>query len=363
MAFIAAFFVSVFALPVSRVIARNYIFSRRSWWGIPAVVYGEGERVRELLDNLKDNPRLGYIPVAVVDESATDTETYRDIPVLHSIEESKRLNRDLHIKMAIIIPGDDQSEGYRHLVLTTLSNFRYNIIIPNLNFYNTISMHIRDINGILGLATTHDLTKWYNMAVKRALDLFMLVVGGIVILPVFGIVAVLVKATSPGPVFYRHKRIGQDGREINVWKFRSMRVDADQVLESILAEDPVMRAEWEACRKLTNDPRITAIGKFLRKSSLDELPQLLNILAGEMSFIGPRPVTESERTKYGENFDYIFSVKPGLGGMWQVSGRSDTDYRERVALDSYYIQNWSLWMDIWLIFKTVAVVFTGKGAR
>jgi Undecaprenyl-phosphate galactose phosphotransferase WbaP len=177
------------------------------------------------------------------------------------------------------------------------------------------------------------------------------------------VIAILIKVSSPGPVLYGHERIGKKGKVIKVWKFRSMIVDADKVLDELLAVDPEMRAEWDAAHKLKKDPRITGIGNFLRKTSLDELPQFYNILKGEMSFIGPRPVTKSEEEKYGENFNYIFSVTPGISGMWQVSGRSDADYAERVAFDSYYIQNWSLWLDIWLIFRTVGVVFSGKGAR
>ena len=141
-----------------------------------------------------------------------------------------------------------------------------------------------------------------------------------------------------------------------------MCIDADKKLEEILANNPQMREEWEKERKFTNDPRITKFGKFLRKTSLDELPQLINILLGQMSFVGPRPVTEPELVKYGPYRDYVLSVSPGLSGMWQTSGRSDTEYEERISLDSYYIQNWSIWLDMWILIKTVYVVFKGRGA-
>lgn len=362
-AFLVSYVFSLFALPLNRVIARNYVFSRLRWWGIPAVVYGEGEAGRKIIDSLLKNPRVGYIPVALVDETDKKTTEYHGIPVISSIEESKKLNTVLHIKMAIVVPKENAAEQDKHVIITTLSNFRYNIIIPHQGFLNTISMTVRDINGVLGMATTHNLTKWYNIAFKRLVDLFMLLLGSVVVIPLTLILALIIKISSPGPVFYGHERIGKNGQKIRVWKFRSMIIDADKILDSILEKNPDIRAEWEAAHKLKNDPRITGIGKFLRKTSLDELPQLLNILMGEMSFIGPRPVTKSEEQKYGENFNYIFSVKPGISGMWQVSGRSDTDYSERVAFDSYYIQNWSLWLDIWLIFKTIGVVFSGKGAR
>lgn len=141
-----------------------------------------------------------------------------------------------------------------------------------------------------------------------------------------------------------------------------MVVDADKQLEKILAESPEMRAEWEKDRKFTNDPRVTKVGKILRKTSLDEIPQFFNILIGEMSFVGPRPVTRPELAKYGSKADFILLAQPGLSGMWQISGRSDTGYEERITLDSYYIQNWSVWLDIWIIIKTVFVVLKGKGA-
>jgi Undecaprenyl-phosphate galactose phosphotransferase WbaP len=362
-AFLAAFFFSIFALPLSRTIARKWFYSRFSWWGIPAAVFGSGGKAKELIDNLTHNPGLGYVPVALVDESDASVDYYKGIPVLHSIEESKRLNTELNIKMAVIVVENNDSSSYHHLMMTTLSNFRYNIFVPRQNFFNTISMTIRDINGTLGLATTHNLTKGYNMMVKRALDLTMLTIGFAFFIPLILILGTLIKATSPGPVFYRHERIGKDGKTIRVWKFRSMVIDSKERLEELLSSSPALRAEWDAKHKLDNDPRVTRVGAFLRKSSLDELPQLLNILKGEMSFIGPRPVTQDEVAKYGENFSYVFSVKPGVSGMWQVSGRSDTDYAERVAYDSYYIQNWSLWLDVWLIFRTIGVVFSGKGAR
>ncbi len=183
-----------------------------------------------------------------------------------------------------------------------------------------------------------------------------------VLIPVFFILMILTKLTSRGPIFYGHKRVGKNGKEFKCWKFRSMCIDADKKLEEILATNPQMRAEWEKDRKFTNDPRVTKIGKILRKTSIDEIPQFFNILVGEMSFVGPRPVTKPELEKYGKKSDFILTVQPGLSGFWQISGRSDTGYEERITLDSYYIHNWSVWLDIWIIIKTVYVVIKGKGA-
>ena len=159
-----------------------------------------------------------------------------------------------------------------------------------------------------------------------------------------------------------YKRVGRNGKVIKWWKFRSMVVNAQEMLEKLLAENEEMRIQWEKDRKLEHDPRITKFRKILRKTSMDELPQLINILLGEMSLVGPRPVTEPELEKYGDYKDYVLSVKPGLSGMWQISGRSDTGYEERISYDTYYIQNWSIWLDIWILIKTVYVVIKGRGA-
>jgi Undecaprenyl-phosphate galactose phosphotransferase WbaP len=176
------------------------------------------------------------------------------------------------------------------------------------------------------------------------------------------LVALLIKITSPGPALYTHERVGKDGKRFKIYKFRSMCTDAEERLEKLLRENPVYREEWEKNQKLKDDPRITKIGRFIRNTSLDEFPQLINVLKGDMSLLGPRPVTESEMEKYGEDFLRIFSVKPGMSGLWQVSGRSNTDYAERVAYDSYYLQSWSIWLDLWILYKTIGVVLNKKGA-
>ena len=176
-------------------------------------------------------------------------------------------------------------------------------------------------------------------------------------------VPVLVKLTSRGPVFYRQRRLGKMGRPIRVWKFRSMYADADERLKAILESDPARRAEWEANYKLADDPRVTPLGRFLRKTSIDEFPQLFNVFAGDMALVGPRPIVEGEVAHYGPAYETFSSVKPGITGLWQASGRSDTDYARRVALDVHYVLNWSPWMDIWILFRTVYAVAFMRGAR
>jgi len=202
----------------------------------------------------------------------------------------------------------------------------------------------------------------WNLWIKRLMDLVIVIFGGILILPFLLILALLVKLGSPGPVLYGHKRLGANGKYFTAYKFRSMVVDAQERLQKLFESHPEIKKEWEENHKIQNDPRVTTIGKFLRRTSMDEFPQLINILKGEMSLVGPRPIVDEEVSKYGEDFNRIFSVRPGLTGMWQVSGRSGTDYATRILYDTYYLQSWSVWLDIWILFMTFGAVIRGKGA-
>jgi Undecaprenyl-phosphate galactose phosphotransferase WbaP len=197
---------------------------------------------------------------------------------------------------------------------------------------------------------------------KRLMDIVLTLVGGMLLLPLLFYIAVAVKMSSRGPVLYANERIGRDGRRFRMWKFRSMFTNGDVLLEYYLDAHPEFREEWETTQKLKWDPRITRIGRFIRKTSLDELPQLWNVLRGDMSLVGPRPILLEEETKYGDYYALYTMVAPGITGMWQVSGRSNTSYQERLDLVAYYVRNWSLWLDIYLLMRTVRIVLFGKGA-
>ena len=197
---------------------------------------------------------------------------------------------------------------------------------------------------------------------KTIFDFTLTFIGTICISPLLAYIAYRIKKEDPGPVIFKHMRVGKNGKSFPCYKFRSMCVDAKQMLEKYLRENPEARMEWERDFKLKNDPRITKSGTFLRKTSLDELPQIFNVLKGEMSLVGPRPVIKEELERYGEYVDDYLMVKPGITGMWQVSGRSDIDYTERVLLDSWYVRNWSVWIDIVMLVKTFKVVLLRKGA-
>lgn len=196
---------------------------------------------------------------------------------------------------------------------------------------------------------------------KRCLDLIVAASLLLFLAPLFLLIALAIKGSDGGPVLFRHRRIGRHGAEFWCLKFRTMTPDADQRLQRHLAENPEAAREWEASRKLKNDPRATVLGNVLRRSSVDELPQLLNVVKGEMSLVGPRPIVREEIPKYGRFIADYMCARPGLTGLWQVSGRNDVDYAERVALDSQYVRQWSIEQDLIIILKTFRVVVAGRG--
>ncbi|NDR59018.1 sugar transferase [Aliiruegeria sabulilitoris] len=197
---------------------------------------------------------------------------------------------------------------------------------------------------------------------KRFFDIVFSTMALIFFLPIMVMIAAVLLLREGGPVFFRHKRVGYAGKQFSCLKFRTMVLDADKRLEELLARDPVARAEWEVNQKLTNDPRISCLGHFLRKTSLDELPQFFNVLKGDMSVVGPRPIVLAEVARYRENIFEYKSVRPGITGLWQVNGRNDTTYEERVAMDTEYARNRSFIGDLRIVFQTVEVVLTGRGA-
>ena len=218
------------------------------------------------------------------------------------------------------------------------------------------------LDGLGGLEMVNQRRMKAMRLGKSVLDFLLSLVAFVCFLPLFAIIPVLIKLTSRGPVFYRASRLGKGGRPIKVWKFRSMYADAEERLVGMLEANPALKAEFEANFKLANDPRVTPFGRFLRRTSLDEIPQLFNVFSGEMALIGPRPIVEKEVVYYGKAYPVFSSVKPGITGLWQTSGRSDIDYARRVALDSYYVLNWSPWLDIWVLFRTVGAVLFMRGA-
>jgi len=240
--------------------------------------------------------------------------------------------------------------------------FSYILYVPTAHSFPVSDARAASVGLLGGLEMSNCRRMKLLAAEKGIVDRLLSGMIFLLAIPFFLIVPILIKLTSRGPVFYKAKRLGKFGRTIYIWKFRSMYADADKRLADLLAADHEMKDEFEKTFKLKNDPRTTPLGKFLRKTSIDELPQLFNVFRGEMALVGPRPIVEKEIAYYGKSYEIFSSAKPGITGLWQVSGRSDCDYDERVALDVHYILNWSPWMDLWIVFRTIASVLKMKGS-
>jgi undecaprenyl-phosphate galactose phosphotransferase len=236
------------------------------------------------------------------------------------------------------------------------------MVIPNEALLQTSTGDVEQVGSVLVMKYRYNLLRPLNRYVKRLFELGLALLLVVALLPLLLLLSLLVALASPGPIFFRQRRIGRFGREFDCIKFRTMYADAEKRLAGLLASDPGVRDEYELYARITNDPRVTGIGRFLRRTSLDELPQFINVLRGEMAVVGPRPYLPAETAKVGEHLETIVRVRPGLTGLWQVSGRAELPFRERCVLDDYYIRNWSLWMDFSILLRTARALLTGRGA-
>jgi Undecaprenyl-phosphate galactose phosphotransferase WbaP len=355
---------SLFLVPLARGILRMAC-AARPWWGLPTVVLGSGDSASRVIASLRRNARLGLKAVAVLDDGEARLPALDGVPVAGGFQLAASLGRDLRIPYAIIAlaqKSDEAQATLMRLIERYGKIFPHLVVIPDLFGSSLLWLSALDLGGMLGLEVKQRLMLPGPRRTKRLFDLLLTVGGGLLALPLLLLLGTLVRLTSRGPVFYTQTRVGQGGRLFKAWKFRSMIADADRVLASYLAQHPEQLAEWERDRKLRHDPRITWLGRFLRRSSLDELPQLWNVLRGDMSLIGPRPIVQDEVRFYTHRFHLYGKLKPGMTGLWQVSGRNDTTYAERVDFDSYYVRNWSIWLDLVILSRTSLVVFFGRGA-
>lgn len=349
-------------VPVSRFFIK-FLWRRFGSYKIRAVIFGGGQNALEAYQVLSKESYLGYDFIAVVCSSEEENLLKGLIPCLTRFEDIKELPDYRRIQYFIATDGDQ--EGLREYWIRSLTNSycRSVSIIPatrGIPINNTkMSFLFSQEMLILGLNTS--LTKPVSRVLKRFFDFIVSLLLLVVLSPVFLILGVLISRDGGAPI-YGHERVGQDGKKFKCLKFRSMVRNSQKVLQDLLENDPAAREEWEKDFKLKNDPRITSLGDFIRKTSLDELPQLFNVLIGQMSLVGPRPIVEEELARYKENVDYYLLAKPGMTGLWQVSGRNDVDYDKRVYFDAWYVKNWSLWNDIAILFKTVKVVFVRSGA-
>ena len=359
--FLGAWVLSVVLVPLVRALVRH-VTAHRPWWGYPVVVLGAGKTGQMVVRALKRNPGLGFKPVAVLDDNPEKHGSLEGVPVVGGVELAPALAAELRVRHAVVAMPGVPREKLLHILESYGGIFPHIVLIPDLFGFSSLWVSAADLGGVLGLELRQRLLLPGPRSLKRAIDLTSALLGGLLISPLLLLIAIWIKLDSRGPVFYGHTRIGQEGRRFKAWKFRSMIPNADRVLQDYLERHPELQAEWEATQKLKNDPRVTRVGRWLRKLSLDELPQLWNVIRGEMSLVGPRPIVQEELAKYGEKGVLYLKVKPGMTGLWQVSGRSETSYQERVEIDAYYVRNWSVWLDLYILARTVWVVFFGRGA-
>jgi Undecaprenyl-phosphate galactose phosphotransferase WbaP len=352
---------SVALLPLSRSVVRQ-VCSNESWWGSPAVIFGAGPASQRLVSALLADPGLGLKPIAVVDDEAGHPAAIQGVPVMSGFDLAGAFAGSRPFAYAVVATTGVPNSHFLSTIERYGLTFSHILVIPDLSELSSLWVNTTSVGGMLGLEVYQQAFVPEGQWPKRLLDLVLTSAGAIAGVPLIGFIALWIKWDSRGPVFYCQRRIGKGGKEFRAWKFRSMVTNADQVLHRYLENNPELREEWERNHKLRNDPRITAVGRFLRRTSLDELPQLWNVLKGDMSLVGPRPIVEAEVARYGANFDLYTKVQSGLTGLWQVSGRNDTSYEERVKLDTFYVRNWSVWLDLCILFRTIGTVLLRKGA-
>jgi Undecaprenyl-phosphate galactose phosphotransferase WbaP len=356
-----AYVLSLTNLWVFRGTARR-LLAKCPWWGFPALVCGDDAVAPKVYQWLDANKRLGLRPVGVIADP-TSLEVDKDDPwYAGTWAEARQIAEQRKVYWAVVVPPEGATTPIATTITEHLSTIPHIHILSELTGLPDHWSRHQQLDGLAGIHLQQNLMLPLPRMTKRIMDIVLTLVGGLVLLPLLFYIAVGVKLSSRGPVLYANERIGRDGRRFRMWKFRSMFTNGDAVLEYFLDAHPEYREEWETTQKLKWDPRITRIGRFIRKTSLDELPQLWNVLRGDMSLVGPRPILLEEEAKYGEYYALYTMVKPGITGMWQVSGRSNTSYDERLQLVAYYVRNWSLWLDIYLLLKTVRIVFFGRGA-
>lgn len=356
-------------LPVCRYTGK-IILARLGLWRRKVLILGAGKTGELVAWAISRNPYLGYEVVGFLeDDPRKKHKTFiikgnTSVRVLGGFNDAQEVMHRLGVRHLVVAAPGMPAQELVKLVNRLQREAASVLVIPDLFGVPVNSAEIDYFfeEQVLGFRVRNNLASPVNMLLKRAFDL---VVGTAILLvsaPLMAVIALAIKFDSPGPVIFAHKRIGRGGREFRCYKFRTMVVNAEAVLQELLRKDPALRAEWERDFKLKNDPRITRVGKFLRKTSLDELPQIFNVLKGEMSLVGPRPIVRKEVLRFGPYIDDFYLVRPGITGLWQVSGRNDIDYPERVRLESWYVRNWSLWLDITILIRTVGVVLARRGA-
>jgi len=339
----------------SEAVVRRWLIARERW-GVSAVLIGSSRSVGRLSDALRRHPELGLRPVGWVGEP--DRSWPAQLPHLGALDD---------------LPGLAGHADYALVALSAQGDaldpsqlpFRRVIMVPEFEGLPSLWLGSCRVGDVPGLAVSNRGHDRWNRVGKRALDLAVAIPAFVAALPLLVLLAALVRLLSPGPAFFIQRRIGHHGSQVPIFKLRTMYVDAEKRLQDLLARDPDARQEWDRYMKLSRDPRVLPwIGEFLRRSSLDEVPQLWNVLRGDISLVGPRPFPEYHVRRFDPQFQALrSSVKPGLTGLWQVSERSDADLVRQQEIDTFYIRNWSLWLDLYIVAGTLPAVLSSRGAR
>lgn len=330
----------------------------------PVIIIGAGLTAERLIKFSEEDLGYRYKIFGLIDDHPVSEILPEKFKILGGFSDARKIIRRAKVQTVIIAAPGISREQLQDLITDIQPHVKNISFVPDLigTPMAGVDASILFSEKILMLNLRNNLSRRYNRIFKRIFDLTATIFGGLLILPFILIIAVAVAVDNRGRIIFPHKRVGLHGKKFFCYKFQTMIKDAEKVLEKYLEENPDAKKEWEESFKLTNDPRVTKLGNFLRRTSLDELPQLWNVIRGEMSLVGPRPIVEKEIVRYGENIREYYMVLPGITGMWQVSGRSDTTYAERVAMDTWYVRNWSVWIDIMYLFKTVKAVIAEKGA-
>lgn len=342
----------------------KHVFDSLRLFEEPVLLMGAGLTAKILLKHIKSDIGLSYQFIGYLEDNSPNEEVAAQLPHLGKFSDAASVIKRTGVKKVLVIAPGLAQRRLQDIVYEIQPLVSSVAFIPDLGTMPLSNMEIESlIDGhVMMFSMRNNLRNSWNRLLKLVFDWCLTLVGTICISPFLLVIGAWVYHDSPGPVIFKHRRVGKDGKEFNCYKFRSMCVDADVKLKELLEKNPEARAEWEKDFKLKHDPRITKSGAFLRKTSLDELPQIFNVLKGEMSLVGPRPIIQAEVPRYGRFIEDYYMVRPGITGMWQTSGRNDIDYDERVQMDTWYVRNWNVWFDVVLLWRTFKVVLAGKGA-
>ena len=353
----------LFVLPICRYLTK-YILCHLGLWARNVYIIGTGKTAGNAVSLLSNNQLLGYKIMGLISFDLNhQSKNHLNIPIVsyEDIINEALINSDTEIVVAL-----NSNEIVAHIRQINLlqSHYTFVSIVPDISGLPLYGAEVEHFFGDdqLFLRLQNNLGRRLNRVIKRVTDVICASIAIFLLSPFLVLISIFIITNTKSGVLFRHKRIGKNGKFFYCLKFKTMYNNSQEILTELLANNEEVRLEWEKDFKLKNDPRVTPIGRFLRKSSLDELPQLFNVLLGDMSLVGPRPVVEAEINKYKDDFYYYKLVCPGITGLWQISGRNDIDYTNRVRLDVCYIKNWSLWYDFVILLKTVQVVLKRSGA-